>query len=367
MPKQINEYDNMVTNHPGYYVNEKIIEMGITQYEFARRLDVSPKTISKLVNGLIPLSNEVAHKLSIVFGTSVSMWLNLQALYDEEVIQLREIKNYDHEKEYASLIDYNYFFLNGFVPEAVNNSDTIKNLCSFFRVSSLGLLSNTDIYADYRSITTKQDVKKIVNSNAWIQTAINQAWLKDVPPVRINKLKKSLNEIRSLTFEEPSTFFPKLNEIFYKCGVTFIVLPHLNNSGINGLTKWLSHKKVLVAINDKGLSTETFWFSLFHEIKHVFQQKKKITLVNTIKSLEISELNLKYKREADEFARNILIPSDVYNELIQKKFFTLDDIVNLAKKIRIHPDIVADRLQHDKQIRHDILVYLKQCYKSLLD
>ncbi len=56
--------------------------MGIKQDEFAKRLDVTSMSLNKLVNGLIPLSNEYTHKLSIMFGTSFSMWLKLQSVYE---------------------------------------------------------------------------------------------------------------------------------------------------------------------------------------------------------------------------------------------------------------------------------------------
>ncbi len=367
MIKQLYEYGDIITYHPGYYIDEQIKEMGITQDEFAKRLDVNSKTISKLVNGLIPLSNDVAYKLSIMFGTSVSMWLKLQTVYEEKVIQIEECKKFDKEKEFANLIDYNYFIKNKFVSKVDNINDKIKNLCSFFHVSSLSLLAKIDIFANYRTATTKHDIKRIVNSNAWLQTAINIAQLKDTPPVNIVGLKQHLDEIRIMTIEEPEQFFLKLNEILYNCGITFVLLPHLKNSGINGVTKWLSHQKVLIALNDRGLRADTFWFSLFHEIKHVFQQKTKIALVNTDKAFKISELNLKFEQEADEFARDLLIPSQDYTQFVQNNCFTIDDIEHFAKVISIHPGIVVGRLQHDRHIGYDRFNNLKQNYHIPLD
>ncbi|MCF0133160.1 MAG: helix-turn-helix domain-containing protein [Blautia sp.] len=43
--------------------------MGISQTEFATRLGTTGKTISKLVNGQINLSNDLAKKLSVMMGT----------------------------------------------------------------------------------------------------------------------------------------------------------------------------------------------------------------------------------------------------------------------------------------------------------
>ena len=45
------KHNGSITFHPGYYIEEIIEDMGLTQQEFAQRLDTTPKNISKLVNG----------------------------------------------------------------------------------------------------------------------------------------------------------------------------------------------------------------------------------------------------------------------------------------------------------------------------
>ena len=49
------EYKEIMAFHPGYYIQETIEELEITQEEFAIRLGTTAKTISKLVNGEINL------------------------------------------------------------------------------------------------------------------------------------------------------------------------------------------------------------------------------------------------------------------------------------------------------------------------
>ncbi len=50
--------------------------------EAAKALKVSRPTLSKLINGKISISPEMAVRLSIVFNTSEEFWINLQAGYD---------------------------------------------------------------------------------------------------------------------------------------------------------------------------------------------------------------------------------------------------------------------------------------------
>lgn len=84
------EYKNQIAFHPGYYIKEMLEYEGISQNELAIRLQISEKNMSDLLHGKTNLSDEMAKNLSIVFGTSVSMWLNLNQKYLEKK---REIEN----------------------------------------------------------------------------------------------------------------------------------------------------------------------------------------------------------------------------------------------------------------------------------
>ena len=76
------EYEDVIAFHPGYYIKELVEESGLTQEDFAKRLDTTPKNLSLLVRGEQSLSIDVALKLSRMLGTSVIYWLNLQNAYD---------------------------------------------------------------------------------------------------------------------------------------------------------------------------------------------------------------------------------------------------------------------------------------------
>ena len=82
------EYGDRIAFHPGYYIKEIIDESGLTQQDFAKRLDTTPKNLSLLIRGeqslsidiamklSRSLSIDIAMKLSRMMGTSVSYWLN---------------------------------------------------------------------------------------------------------------------------------------------------------------------------------------------------------------------------------------------------------------------------------------------------
>ena len=84
------EYEELIAFHPGYYMKDYIEEQGITQEEFAKRLQTTPKYVSDLVNGRINLTDEMALKMSSVFGTSETMWLNLNKNYIEKKLEIEK-------------------------------------------------------------------------------------------------------------------------------------------------------------------------------------------------------------------------------------------------------------------------------------
>ncbi len=103
-------------------------------------------------------------------------------------------------------------------------------------------------------------------------------------------------------------------EMFKDCGICFVLLPQLKNCGINGAVKWINKQKVVLAINDRMHYADVFWFSLFHEIKHVLQKKITKTIISGIYQTDIDAT---LEDEANLFSRNTLIPADKFNKYRQ--------------------------------------------------
>ena len=80
--------------HPGEILRSLFMDpLGIGVKQMAQDLDVTPKTISALVNGHQGISIEMALRLSKAFGTSIDVWINMQRDYD--LWKAREVLNLD--------------------------------------------------------------------------------------------------------------------------------------------------------------------------------------------------------------------------------------------------------------------------------
>ncbi len=84
---------NIRAFHPGHYVNEIIENSNITQEEFAAKSGISTETIRKLVKGEIKISDDLAQQLSLMMGTSIDVWLNLQSEYDKKMLERKQVES----------------------------------------------------------------------------------------------------------------------------------------------------------------------------------------------------------------------------------------------------------------------------------
>lgn len=69
--------------HPGAILREDVLPaLGMTQTEFARRLDVSRLSVSDLLHEKRALTPEMALRVSRLLGTSPESWLRMQEAVD---------------------------------------------------------------------------------------------------------------------------------------------------------------------------------------------------------------------------------------------------------------------------------------------
>ena len=70
---------------PGATIMEQLNDRGMSQKEIATRMNMSEKHISKLINGDVQLTPEVAVRLEVVLGVPAKFWNNLEAIYRKKL------------------------------------------------------------------------------------------------------------------------------------------------------------------------------------------------------------------------------------------------------------------------------------------
>lgn len=169
------EYRDTVAFHPGYYIKEIVEESGISQEEFAKRLDTTPKTLSVLINGGQRLTADLALKLSRMLGTSAQYWLNLQSIFDAAQAEMAFDGELQQEKEVLKVLGYEYFRDNFGLPALSRKLDKqVEQVRRFLSVSSLTVLKRPDLATSFRSAGVSKDDKTVIRANAMVQIASNE-------------------------------------------------------------------------------------------------------------------------------------------------------------------------------------------------
>lgn len=349
------EFNDKIAFHPGYYIKELVDESGLTQEDFAKRLDTTPKNLSLLVRGEQSLSIDIAMKLSRMLGSSVSYWLNLQNAYDTLIAEFKSQEELVEERKVFEHIDYKYFRDNFSLPDLPRKVDEqIKALREFLNVATLTVFAKKDMAVNFRSSTVELEVANTMKANIMVQIATNKALTIDAPKYNKKSFDRAIKYAATLT-NNHSDFYPLIRKAFNEAGVILVILPNIPGSKINGATKKVGDS-IMLMVNDRRLSSDTFWFTLFHEIGHIINGDFGISFDKESGDIE---------QDADSFAEDYLIPSDEYKVFVEHKRFASKDIVNFAESISRDPGIVVGRLQNDGLVEYNDwkLNELKHRYK----
>ena len=351
------EYNDKVAFHPGYYLKEIVDESGLTQEDFAKRLGTTPKNLSILIKGDQSLSIDIATKLSRMLGTTITYWLNLQQAYDEKLAEIQSDEELVRERQVFKLIDYKYFRDYFRLPDLPRQVDEqIKYVRQFLSVSSLVVLEEENLAVNFRSYSEKLSKSNTVNANAMVQIAVNKTLRMEIPKYNKRKFEKAVDFALTQTSNHDS-FYPAIRKAFGEAGVALVALPNLKNSGVNGASKRVNGK-VMLMVNDRRHFADTFWFTLFHEIGHILNGDLGISFAG------------QKEDEADLYARTKLIPQEKYEAFIQSHHrFDEAAIRKFADSIDRDPGIVLGRLLTDKIVPHtdvDLAKSLRHTYNVLI-
>lgn len=337
------EHNDKIAFHPGYYIKEIVDESGLTQEDFAKRLDTTPKNLSLLIRGEQSLSIDIAMKLSRMIGTSAIYWLNLQNAYDALIADFQSEEELVAERKVFEYFDYKYFRDNFGLPDFPRKKDEqIQALREFLNVATLTVFTKRDMAVSFRSSTEELPESSVVKANAMVQIATNKALEVDAPRFKKKKFESMVEYALSLTTKH-TEFYPVIKKKFMEAGVIFVILPNIPGSQINGATKRIGDN-IMLMVNDRRLNADCFWFTLFHEIGHI---------INGDYGISFEKETGKQEAVADKFAENCLIPPEAYKQFTSKKQFSLQDIKRFANKIERDPGIVLGRLQKDGLVGFD--------------
>lgn len=336
---------------PGETIKEMLEDRGISQKEFAARIGMSEKHVSKLMNGEVQLTMEMAKRLETVLGPSVQFWCRLEAFYREDLYKALEENAMEEDIDIAKQMPYKQMAKLGWVEDVTGWPQRVSNLRKFFEVAQLKFLKESllpAIACRKLSDAEKSDLVLI----AWAQKAKLEARQVVTKAIKAEGLLKDIPKIRKMTIMKPEEFSTELVGMLAGRGIALVFMPHVSGSFLHGAT-FRDGKKIVIGMTLRGKDADKFWFSLFHELGHIVKG-------HVGKAGGTDEAD---EQEADAFARDMLIPPQAYSDFVVQGAFSKSSVCRFADSIGIDAGIVVGRLQKDGHITYNFLNDLKTKYE----
>jgi HTH-type transcriptional regulator / antitoxin HigA len=159
-----------------------------------------------------------------------------------------------------------------------------------------------------------------------------------------------LSDLPKLSYFKDGPLLAK--EYLEKHGIQFFIVPHLKNTYIDGAVMVIEKNKPVIALTLRHNRIDNFWFCLLHELAHL---KKHLRADKT--GIIVDELNTQRagavkrdskEKQADKIAQNTLIPEKHWKNVNLDSKDLAKEVLSLSEKLKIHPAIIAGRIQHKK-------------------
>ena len=181
---------------------------------------------------------------------------------------------------------------------------------------------------------------------AWQMCVVRKA--RQAPPAKEYKPNSITPEwMRELAKLSAFDEGPKLaKEYLARHGITLVIEKHFKRTFLDGAAM-LDGDRPIVALTLRHDRIDNFWFALLHEVAHVALHLTPDTPV-FLDDLDRGSSEHD-EQEADDMAKEALIPGAAWDTAKVQHTLTADDAVAFADQIGVAPAIVAGRLRHETQ------------------
>jgi HTH-type transcriptional regulator / antitoxin HigA len=135
-------------------------------------------------------------------------------------------------------------------------------------------------------------------------------------------------------------------------GIHFVILPRLQKTYLDGACFMAPSGKPVIGLTLRHDRLDNFWFTLAHELAHVFLHLKNHQYIffDNTEQVEIDNCG-KLEKEANDFCVEMLIPSKVLDKEKVELLNSMDKnlVIDFANRTGIHPAIVAGRIRWEKK------------------
>lgn len=141
---------------------------------------------------------------------------------------------------------------------------------------------------------------------------------------------------------------PRLaREFLAQHGISLIVERHLPKTYLDGAALVLDPDHVVIGVTLRYDRLDNFWHCLMHELAHIrlHVRSQDDRYFDDLDATEASGA----EEEADDAARESLVPGKAWRTSAAYSVRSPDAAIGLAKKLKVHPAVVAGRIRHESK------------------
>lgn len=351
-----NTYIPTDASPPGATLRDILEDRGISQADLAARMGRPQKTISEIINGKAAVTPETALELELVLGIQAGFWVSREGNYRAYLARKDQESELATAVEWASRFPVRQMAKVGWISNS-RGPALAKELLEFFGVASPDQWEDTALQPEAAFRRSARYESDVYATSAWLRQGVREAELREAAPYDRDRFVTALQQARALTVEEPQIFQDQLAKLCNGGGVIVSFTPEIPKCRASGATRWLSPKKALIQLSLRYKSNDHLWFTFFHEAGHLLLHGKRIVFV------EGSDSEDGLEEQANEFARDFLIPPEDFLPFLDAGDFSKWSILEFAATVGIAPGIVVGRLQHEGLLQYNQCNDLKVRYR----
>lgn len=334
---------------PGDTILETIEFLKMSQAELAERIGKTPAKVNDLISGKAPITVDTALKLEKVLGIDMQFWLNREMYYREKLARI------DQEEFLEQCIDWlkeqpiKELQKFGYLQCKHIGTDMVEECLQFY-----GVASPVQWESIYIQNYTQTNFRKspahstlLGSMAAWLRIGELQLRNQQYPEFRKEIFKSLLEKLKPVVESQPEDYPTLLQSMCQQAGVAVIYSHSLPKAPISGAARWVGGTP-LIQITDRYKTNDHFWFTFYHEAAHILLHGKKEIFIEEFEGIEN---DAKKEKEANDFARDWLLPDSFLEEITDEQ---IDERVvrRIARTYATHPAIVIGRLQNLNKVPH---------------
>lgn len=345
--------------HPGETIADILEDRGISQAELAASTGVSSAYVCNVIAGKKDISAKFAFALEYALGVPKSFWLNLQANYDAELLEVNEEQTItDEERTAREELKEVVKFLRqkNKMPAGEKKEESILSLRKALKVSNV--VNVKEMIPDGVLKTSNTFSVNPYVLGAWIRLcqiagekrSVNGSFTKE-------DVDNLVGEVKGVMMKGDADIQKKLKSILAKYGIDFFALKNFKGAPVQGYVATKNDGTYHMVITIRNAYADSFWFSLFHELGHIVNGDigKNSKFIDDGTDIDKEDA-------ADKFARNKLISEKDYQVFIKDNNFEIESIKKFAVAQNVMPYIVIGRLQQEKRLDYRLFSSYKHRY-----